>query len=73
MAPKKVVVKTPNLATDVKVTIAKLTKAKPKVSTAAKGKIDLEIRKLRAFEKEMKVFCHGTMTHAFDPAGGDPQ
>jgi hypothetical protein len=71
MAPKKVIVKIPDLAADIKTAITTLTKAKPKVSAADRTKIDLEIQKLRSFEKEMKVLCNGRMTHAFNPAGGD--
>jgi hypothetical protein len=73
MAPKKVIVKIPDLAADIKTAITKLTKARLKVSIADRTKIDLEIGKLRSFEREMKGLCHGKMTHAFNPVGGDPE
>jgi hypothetical protein len=73
MAKRKLEVTLKPIATQIDKSQAKMESLRPKVSAADKKAIDLEIKKLEKFRKELAEFC-GRMTHGFKPlkpAGGE--
>jgi hypothetical protein len=73
MAKRKLEVTLTPIATQIGKAQAKMKSLKPRVSVADQKAIDLEIKKLEKFRKELAEFC-GRMTHGFKPlkpAGGE--
>jgi len=66
MAKAKLEVKLLPIAAQIDKAQAKMESLRPKVSAADKKAIDLEIKKLKKFRKELAEFC-GRMTHGFNP------
>ena len=66
MAKAKLEVKLLPIAAQIDKAQAKMESLRPKVSAADQKAIDLEIKKLEKFRKELAEFC-GRMTHGFNP------